>query len=81
MLKLDEIEKTDDIIALRKSLIVESNKLLDQLESIALNTKQDCEEANMGEADNNSQTSNNENSNTPDSKKEAISKQHDEKYS
>jgi hypothetical protein len=38
LLKLDEIEKTDDIIALRKSLIVESNKLLDQLETIALNS-------------------------------------------
>lgn len=39
LLKLDEIEKTDDIIHLRKSLIVTSNKLLDQLENIALETK------------------------------------------
>lgn len=38
LLKLDEIEKTDDIIALRKSLIVTSNKLLDQLESKAMET-------------------------------------------
>jgi len=38
---LDEIEKTDDIIALRKSLIVESNKLLDQLETRALNADYD----------------------------------------
>ena len=35
LLKLDEIEKKEDIIALRKSLIVMSNKLLDQLETIA----------------------------------------------
>lgn len=36
LLKLDLIEKTDDIIALRKSLIVTSNMLIDQLESVAL---------------------------------------------
>jgi len=35
LLKLDEIERSDDIFALRKSLIVRSNKILDRLEQIA----------------------------------------------
>jgi len=67
-LNLDEIEKTDDIIALRKSLIVESNKLLDQLETRALNA--DYDQVSMAEADNNSENLNDEKSSTFDSKKE-----------
>lgn len=39
LLRLDEIEKTDEIKDLRKSLIVASNKLLDQLETIALQSE------------------------------------------
>ncbi len=65
---MDEIEKTDDIIALRKSLIVESNKLLDQLETRALNA--DYDQVSMAEADNNSENLNDEKSSTFDSKKE-----------
>ena len=39
LLKLDAIEKTDEIVHMRKSLIVATNRLLDQLETIALETK------------------------------------------
>ena len=60
MLKLDEIEKTDDIILQKKSLIVESNKLLDRLEIIALNGNQCCD--HMTEADTDCENLNIENS-------------------
>lgn len=55
LLKLDEIERTDDIFALRKSLIVRSNKILDRLEQIASGVETEVETQ-----DNENQSSNSE---------------------
>ena len=47
LLKLDEVERTDDILVHRKSLIIESNKLLDQLENIACENMSDVDCENL----------------------------------
>lgn len=56
LLKLDEIERSDDIFALRKSLIVRSNKILDRLEQIASGIEPEVET----KEDNEQQSSNSE---------------------